>query len=205
MFDLVIVGASVLGAVSVATLLEQRRQRWKRLRAGRAPLAEGEVVTMTGTIRLLGEPLRAPLSGTPCALYRVVGRSASVSSPGLGTWHAAESLAVENVLARFALMTSHGEVLVDGEQIEITWPVRRVSPRRPDRELAVRLRLGFTKTQAVSLKEVAIADGATVSVRGVLHRELATSSAERDFRDARTLLVLRGHPDHPLTVSRPTG
>ena len=202
MVELLIAAAAVgLGAATIATHFElERRLRLRhRLRAGTSTLEEGEVATLTGTIRLLGAPLRAPLSGSPCALYRLVGRS--LLGPGLAT----EVLTTEAVMARFALMTSHGEVLVDGERVEITWPVRRVSPRRPEREQAVRLRLGLNTTNTASLKEVAIPDGARVSVHGVLHRELAARAAERDYRDARTVLVLRGHPEHPLTVGRPRG
>ena len=159
-----------------------RRRNLKRS----APLVEGEIVTVTGTVRPLAPMLEAPLSGHACVLHR--SRARVVDARGVVLGEPTESAAVP-----FVLDTPRGSITIDERQPAITCAADRIADVDAARVRAFRARNLPDSNASAMFDEVVIKPGATISVRGVvtLEREL-DSATERGYRDdvpVRTCLI----------------
>lgn len=174
------------------------------MRSGQRTIVDHALVTLTGTVRLLAEPLLAPLSGTPCVVHR---SSAQLYRTTTGIRRGRRELVASHVeveMIDFALETSEGVVLVVGTSAEVTIRPARVVPRQIDREarFLVRTGLGGTPTDG-AFDEVVIEPGAKISVHGVARIEAdpaAAGAAEVDYRNAPTSVRLEGDATNPLTI-----
>lgn len=199
---------TIFGVVTVAGALitvvwgPHARAR-RRLARGATQIADRELVTLTGTVRALAEPLVAPLSGKACVLYH-----ASAFRPGDIYDNAApnaDHLVVE-AMQPFELVTAAGVVLVDGTRADLAVRPAPVIPRVVARQVRFLTDHGrnFKTIDETEFVEATIEDGDRVRVQGVALVELdATAAAERGYRDAPATRVRVVAADgHPLTIGR---
>jgi len=176
----------------------------RRLKHGVAALVEGELVTVTGTVRSIREPLIAPLSGKQCAAYE------SRMRPRLGRSPLSNVLdnpvdIFERKMVPFELETRHGLVLVDGTDAELALTSTPIIPRKLDREVAflARHERELTWRRDARLEEIAVELGGEVSVQGIVIVDMSPSADERGFRDAPSRMRIIAHAAHPLTIGPP--
>jgi hypothetical protein len=203
---LVIGGIAALAtAMSVAARERQRREAVRaRLAAGQPELADNTVVTLRGTVRALGEPLAAPLSGRPCVAHYSIARTKPRA--GLmaleGRVHETDSLA-SSAMVRFVLVTRDGDIIIDADRAEIAQPTRPIIPRKLDREVQFVVDAGFSNqsVEAFAFEEVVIEDGMKIAVCGVARVEItAAAGGEGGFREAPTSVRVVADERHPLTI-----
>lgn len=170
----------------------------RRLKHGVAALVEGELVTVTGTVRSIREPLIAPLSGKPCAAYE------SHIRHGFGLHNDPVDI-FERKLVPFELETRHGLVLVDGTDAEIALTSTPIIPRKLEREVAflAKHEHKLTWRREARPEEISIELGCEVSVQGIVIVDLSPSAGERGFRDAPSQMRIIAHASHPLTIGPP--
>lgn len=202
-FVLLALAGSMVGGVKIKRVREQRRAR-ARIRAlpPSARITEGAEVRIRGTVRVLDETLRAPLSGHTCVLYR-----ARIVSAGhlMSKQRAAQS--TESFVMRPFLLDrgAEGTVIVDGDHAELDLPA---SPRKTyarDRLESFRLLHGLPRGQRLRVDEVILAPGAEVTIVGtaIMDPEPAPPTGEVGFRDGAPLrLRLTGSRARPLTIAR---
>jgi hypothetical protein len=183
-----LLGAGVVGLSRALGRAEVRR----RMREAPQHLADHSVVTLTGTVKLVGEPLVAPLSGTRCVLHRSSARTFSQGRE-METFTVCE-------LAPFLLETRDGDVLVDGDTADIPDRGRPLIPRKIEREQEFLLAHGIlTEARSAGFDEIVIVPGAKISVHGVARVEVDARSAA-SYRDTPTRVRLVGDAQHPLTI-----
>lgn len=187
------------GLVTVAGELRSDRGFIKarlRLRGGAPRLADHEVVTVTGTVRVLGALLEAPLSGRLVVFHRTVAR---VSEIGVRV--------VACQMVEFELETDDGVVRVLGDTADTAFLPTPVIPRQLPRVQRFLRENGLASEYAAGAgtDEVVIEPGTRISVHGVARVELdLASTGERGFREAAPArMTLAAHPDHPLTLGPP--
>lgn len=196
-WKLVLVGLA--GLVALGKVLNDGAKRAAardRMRGGQKELADNTAVTLTGTVKLVGEPLIAPLSGTPCVCHRstvrvLATRSSQVSEGPVVTRHA---------MIPFTLVTGEGEVLVDGEHAEIAVRPAPIIPRKVDREIAFMREAGVeVGPRGLGSDEIVITPGMKIAVHGVARIEIVPEG-ETAFREAGRKVHLVAHGRHPITI-----
>jgi hypothetical protein len=189
--ELVLVAVfALIGLAKLVGQVQVRAAARRRLRGGQLQLSDNTVVTVTGTVRAIGEPLVAPLSGRRCVLHLSIARSQRIRH-----WLCE--------MVRFELETRDGTVIVDGVTAEVTLRPGAIVPRDLDRERAFLRAHDITATDArgVSCEEVVIEPGMKIVVNGVARYEQSpNASGEAGFRDALSTIRLVGHARHPLTI-----
>jgi hypothetical protein len=207
---LVMAGSLAIGATR--RLLERRRARSQLVsRPDLADLADpedGTVVRVTGTVRAVdsgdAEPgpdlLRAPISGTPCVVYR-----ARVTRSGTTSSKPRESLA----MVPFVLERDTGErVTVEGAHALLDLPntlARAKSSDDRDRRATFLLLHGFPASAPGAFDEVIVTVGMRVTVAGLVMKEPGgVPDGEAGYRDgAKPALRLAGDLAHPLVIGQP--
>jgi len=187
-------------------LHERWQSRW-RLR-GHAELddraRDGDLVHVTGVVRLLEETLVAPLSGRACVAYRSRVSSSTPAHATTATNVSATAGRGETTQLRpFVLdLGSAGTVVVDGEHALFGLPPQKLVPRQPEREASFLARHALGQGRA-NFSEVALQIGARVTVGGTLMlvpREVPPT-IELGFRDpippAREII---GSRERPLVI-----
>jgi len=161
-------------------------------------LREGELVTITGVVRAIGDGVVAPLTGRACVVYRAraqVFTHTAVPAP-LGEPH-------EAAHAPFTIATARGDIVVEAVA-ELDGAREAIVTRSRERELAFLARHGFARDlhAATTFDELAIVPGATIKIRGVVQLERDPGAAdERGFRDdAPTIAKLVPVVGNPLTI-----
>lgn len=180
-----------------------RRAKVRRsLRRGSSAFADRAGVTVTGTVRAIGELVESPLSGRRCVVVHAFAELPEID----------DSLALpENVrlttrlMVPFELETNDGPVLVDGTSADLEMKAARISPRSAERERAFVVTHGRSAAVApvATFREIVVMPGMRISVHGMALVE-ADHGAERGYRDAaskRHRLV--AHPDYPLAIGAP--
>jgi hypothetical protein len=219
-----IVGAKVavivvLGLVGLAGLVRRTRSRAvlrAKLEAAPSEFEDNAVVTLTGTVKQLAEPLLvAPLSGRPCVAFRAVARSYTMREPGsavlvgLAMGAAMKRVRVldrevESVeMVPFVLATKTGDVIVDGTTCELLVAAEPIIPRKLEREKKFLAAMQLeTAVRDAGFDESRVEVGAKIKVHGVSRSELAAHGGETGFREAPTRIRLTGDDAHPLTIDR---
>jgi hypothetical protein len=194
---LAVVAVVALGALATAVAAGRRRSAIRaRMRAAPKQIEDNAVVTLTGTVKVIGEPLVAPLSGTPCVAYRASARSFSGRT--------VDQQHVEIAMTPFLLVTSSGEILIDGDRCELPMRPGPIIPRKIEREQGFLNRNGITAdAKSAGFDEVAIAPAMRVSVYGIARTEVSQGTGETSFREAPRLVRLSGDEAHPLTIDLP--
>lgn len=133
----IVVGVLVIGtAIGVVSTL--RLTGWPGRRALEAPeLPDRQWVTLTGTVRLLGEPLISPLSARSCVMYETFVSlyewPKDEDSEGPRDRALAGQLS-KRALIPFELVTAVGVVRIDGTDADLELAPTPVFPRFPERE-----------------------------------------------------------------------
>ena len=184
------VAAKALGEVS------RRAAARKRMAAGQRELDDAALVTMTGTVHAIGEPIVAPASGTPCVAHltrvRVKGRATRRAKI-----ERQEIVRVE--LVPFRLETTDGDVIVDGTTADLAIRPRAIVPRRIEHEARFLRTLQITiPPDSIELDEVVIEPGARITVHGIARIEV--TPGEAGFREVPTQKKLVGDDHHPITI-----
>lgn len=196
-------GSAIVGATR--KLLARRAVR-RELRE-RPPLdgktAEGSVVRVTGTVRVL-EPLTAPLSGKPCAVYCARVDATNWIVRGAARRGLREVTGVSPFLVDRG---PEGTVLVDGSHAVLDVPAHSLHKGDWQRQEQFMLANGVPvkERSRARFEEMLVEDGARVSVAGLIMLDPAEApgAEERAFRDAPPpSLRLTGNVDHPLAIGR---
>lgn len=194
----VVLVIAAIAAVGVARKVSVRARGRARMARGATTLADGELVTLRGTVRALEQTLVAPLSGTVCVLHR----SAARIVDGFGPISQSGGEIARVDMVDFVLETRDGEVIVTGRTAEVTIRPGRVVPRQMEREAAFLAAHGvLAHAKQMSCDEVVIEPGAKIVVHGVA-RVVTTpgDGGERGYRDVATKTRLVGDEAHPLTI-----
>jgi len=189
---LVIIAIAGLAGLVVAIPRAIRRShaRKQRLAAPDAIIDHG-VVTLRGTVKLLGDPLKAPLSGRACVAFRATGRTFT----RVGQRKEIDAEVTEIVMTPFVLVTKHGEVFVDGEDCGLPEHSAPIIPRKLDLEQEFMKRVFLIGPAGeAGFDEVIVKPGMKIAVHGVVREEVTTSGAEVGFREAPKRLRLSGEP-----------
>jgi hypothetical protein len=213
--DFVSIGIAIVALGSAAiggtrTMLERRRAR-RELEARpvlTAGVAEGEIVRVTGVVRVLDETLEAPLSGQVCVVVR-----SRVTAGG--------NLARRAIVPResfrmvaFVLDRPEGPVSIEGEHALLDLPPLKLpAPRglnsderiRRERFLALHGLKPRTGGRAL-FSETIVEPGARITVAGLVMKDPVPPSTQEElgFRDAAApALRLAGNRDHPLVIGVP--
>ena len=137
----IVVAVLVVGtAVGVASTL--RLTGWPHRAAANASIENQAVVTVTGTVRIIGEPLISPLSARRCVmfesyanLYEWPKEDDSEGAPDNDeTKRVLSAQLSRRRMVPFELVTGIGTVLVDGTEADLELAPTPVFPRRPERE-----------------------------------------------------------------------
>jgi len=180
------------GVYELTKLAAQR----KRMRGGQKQLADNTLVTLTGTVRVAGEPLIAPLSGTPCVFHRSTVRVLP-SHRGLTP----DAVITRHAMIPFTLVTSEGDVVVDGDNAEVTFRPCPIIPRKIERELAFLREADIeVDPRRLGTDEIVITPGMKITVHGVARVEVVPEG-ETSFREAGRKVQLVAHDNHPITIA----
>jgi hypothetical protein len=207
LFYLGIVVAVVVGERTYTHLYGPRARARRRLHDGAPVGGEHDAVTLTGTVRLVGPPLRAPLSGRPCALYL-----ASVSlrdgrdrlSSLLADDEFVHPLVIhESKMRAFVLSTAQGEFLILGDEPTLAFELP--APRAPPADLTLAFLERWNvpaeqRQHAHEFRELVVEAGEQISVNGVLTQEAQLDASPAGYRASARQACLRGRPDRPLTI-----
>jgi hypothetical protein len=161
---------------------------------------DNALVTLTGTAKLIGDPLIAPLSGKPCIAFRASGRTFQTSRTHRKLREIKQEVS-EIRMTTFVLVTKDDEILVDGEVCDLPIRSTPIIPRKLERERDFMLRAELLGApQDAGFDEVVIPDGAKVMVHGVARKELATGGSETHFREAPTKIRMTSDGAHLITI-----
>jgi hypothetical protein len=197
MIYVVMIGIFTLGA-AIGGIRAARRGAAGRARILATPstLEEGALVTLTGTVALIGEPLISPVGGKRCVAFRATGRVFKTSSmiptagglpavpllPGHLGGAAGVALSPpgkrrsigqeisEVRMTPFTLVTRDREIRIDGE--ECTLPNRNapIIPRKIELEREFMIRTGLAgEVKDAGFDEVVITERTKVIVHGTVH------------------------------------
>ena len=175
---------------AIPTAIRRSHARKQRLAAPDQIVDHG-LVTLRGTVKVLGEPLKAPLSGRACVAFRATGRTYS----GVGTHREIDAEEIEVVMKPFVLVTKHGEVIVDGDYCELPGHISPIIPRKLELEQAFMRRVALIGMAAsAGFDEVVVKPGMKIAVHGVVREEVTTAGGETGFREAPKQLRISGNP-----------
>jgi hypothetical protein len=199
MIYVVIIGIFALGA-TVGGVRVARRGAARRagMLATPSKLENNALVTLTGTVALIGEPLLSPLGGKRCVAFRATGRvfkTASIipTSPDgsalpllhappllggggvntllpLGKTRSIDQEISEVRMTPFMLVTRDGDIRIDGE--ECTLPNRNapIIPRKLELEQKFMSRTGLPGRAADGgFDETVITERTKIVVHGTVH------------------------------------
>ncbi|HEY1552660.1 MAG TPA: hypothetical protein VGG28_32750 [Kofleriaceae bacterium] len=183
--------------MSIGDAIRQAMAR-AAMRRGSATLADGEIVSLTGTVVPIGDVLVAPVSGKPCVVFTAQARI----FVGFGRNGRLVGKHVEVKAIPFELVATSARVVVDPTEHRLLVPLSPSIPRSIERELAwvdsVRPPYGDP-----SCEEACIEPGARIVVRGIAQRELdETATAETGFREPPTRFRIIGDPRRPVLIDR---
>ena len=159
-------------------------------------LADGEAIELTGTTRLLRDPLIAPLTGEPCLAHvsraRVFTRLDFVGD-------LVEEFEVVDV-ALFLLETVHGDVLVVDKPAIVTLVPLHFQTRDEARLASfLRSRDLDRYVRSTFFEHAALREGDPVTMTGVITHE-PVPMLEAGFRELPVRTRLTGYGKHPLTL-----
>ncbi len=206
-FALIVVG--VVGLVSALNRTRTRAALRAKIAAAPSEFEDNALVTFVGTVKAIGEPLIAPLSGKPCVAYRAVARTYALrSGPSMlsravgGSSRKLDQEVIDVEMTPFVLATKSGDVLVEGTTCELLLPMLPLIPRKLELEQSFLDRAGLdTHARNAGFNECRVEMAAKIKVHGVSRSELATAG-ETGFREAPTQIRISGDDAHSLTIDR---
>ncbi len=189
-----IVVAVLVGGLAVGTVSTLRLVRWSPRRAGNDDgIEDRKVVTITGTVKIIGEPLISPLSARRCVMFEAYANLYEWQKEGEEDKKVLSGQLAKRQMVPFELETSIGTVLIDGTEADLELQPTPVFPRRPERE-ALFLREHERDERLIenaTFEEVTIDPDELISVQGLAIVESPTS------------LKLVADGDKPLVIGTP--
>lgn len=169
---------------------------------------EGEVVRVTGVVRIAKTSIAAPLSGRSCVVARARIRSSQDSPFGIGG-HPYETFAM---VAFIVDAPQIGRVHVEGRYALLDVPSRSMSKRASvpggREKLIAEHGIYETVRRALYFDETVVEPEMLVSVAGVLMKEAPEQPAavETGYRESQPpAFVLQGTVAQPLAIGRAPG
>jgi hypothetical protein len=197
-------------AIGVGRQILERRRARRELR-DKAPLSansrEGNVLRVTGIVRVADSILTAPLSARECVVVRSRVRS------GQGIMARAQRPYETIAMVPFIIDrgATQGTVRIEGEHVLLD-----VAPLKLKRgDIAIDRRQNFLARHGISHREAGralfdetiVEAGMRVSVAGLMMKDLADEPVvdERGFRDdaIATTLRIAGNAEHPIVIGDP--
>jgi hypothetical protein len=161
---------------------------------------DNALVTLSGTAKLIGEPLVAPLSGKPCIAFSATARTFRDTRRRRMVREIEDEI-TEVKMTSFILVTKDGDVIVDGDLCEMPIRSTPIIPRRLDLERDFLARVDLSgDVLTAGFDEVTIPNGAKILVHGVARRELADAGGETHFREAPTKIRMTSDGAHLITI-----
>ncbi len=182
----------VVGAACIAGTLALVRGRPRALPAPPQALIvnDRDVVTLTGTVSIAGEPLISPLSARRCVLFEAYANLHEIT----GEKRTLIAQLAKRGMVPFELETSFGNVVVDGTEADLELLPTPVFPRRPEREAAFLREHDRAESlvESTTFEEISVDPDSLVSVRGLA------------LVDAAGKIRLVGHGEElPLRIGTP--
>ncbi|HEX7699856.1 MAG TPA: hypothetical protein VF403_04015 [Kofleriaceae bacterium] len=191
---------AIAAGVRAVRAAQHRAAVRAKMLAAPATFEDNAVVTLTGTAKLVGEPLTAPLSGKPCIAFRATARTFKNLRTPRRIAMIDQEISEERMTS-FVLTTKDGEVIVDGDVCELPIRSAPIIPRKLDREREFMTRVELAgDIHTAGFDEVVIPDGAKIMVHGVARKELATDGGETNFREAPTKIRMTSDGAHLITI-----
>jgi hypothetical protein len=183
---------ALAGALAtVPAALRRAHERRRRLAISDRP-DDHALVTLRGTVRLLGAPLVAPLSGRRCVAYRAVART---FAPAIAGHRTVDAEKIEIAMTPFVLVTKHGAVVVDGNTCELPVHSSPIIPRKLHLEQQFLEGTGMSdEVSTAGFDEIVVKPGMKIAVHGVVREEVVPTGGETGFREAPKQRRLTGEP-----------
>jgi len=189
---LVLVGSLAIGVVGTLRLVNWSPRRPELANDDDSQISDRAVVTLTGTVRISGEPLISPLSARRCVMYETYANLYE-ENDGEGEPRTLKAQLAQRAMVPFELVTSLGVILVDGTEADLEIAPTPVFPRLPERE-ALFLREHDRDERVIdtsTFEEITVDPDMLVSVHGMAIVESPT----------KIRLVADG--EHPLVIGTP--
>jgi hypothetical protein len=189
---IVLVVSLAVGVLGTLRLVGWSPRRPELANDDDSQIKDGSVVTLTGTVRILGEPLITPLSARRCVMYEAYADLYDTDEGDDAKRTLVAQLA-KRAMVPFELETSMGVIVIDGTEADVELVPVPVFPRRPERE-ALFLREHDRDERLIdttTFQEVSIDPDSLVSVTGMAKVESPT----------KIRLVANG--DQPLMIGLP--
>lgn len=134
-----IVVAVLVGGIAIGTISTLRLVRWSPRRAGNDDgIEDRSVVTVTGTVKLIGEGLISPLSARRCVMYEAYANlyewQKAKKEEGEEDKKVLAGQIAKREMVAFELETSVGTVSIEGTEADLELQPTPVFPRIPERE-----------------------------------------------------------------------
>jgi hypothetical protein len=169
---IVLVGGLAVGVLGTLRLVHWRPVRPELANDDDSQIKDGTVVTVTGRVRLVGEPLITPLSARRCVMYEAYANLYEWNDgDGEGDKDKKTLMAqlARSAMVPFELETSIGIIAIDGTDADVELVPVPVFPRRPERE-ALFLREHDRDERLIEnakFEEVSVDPDSLVSVTGL--------------------------------------
>ena len=188
---LVLLGALAVGVIGTLRLVQWSPRRPPLANDDESEIHDGQQVTLTGTVRILGEPLISPLSARRCVLFETY--ASLYEEQAANAPKALVGQLSKRGMIPFELDTSLGRILIDATEADLELAPTPVYPRMPERE-ALFLREHDKDERLIeqaTFEEITVDPDALVSVQG------------KAMVESPTKIRIVGAPDRPLVIGVP--
>lgn len=170
---LVFVAALGVGVIGTLRLVQWSPKRAELANDDDSEIPDRAIVTITGTVRIVGEPLISPLSARRCVMYETYANLYEWAKEGEEDKRVLAAQLARTAMVPFELVTAIGVVLVDATEADLELAPTPVFPRRPERE-ALFLREHERDERLIenaSFEETTVDPDSLVSVSGMARVE----------------------------------
>jgi hypothetical protein len=130
-----IVVAVLVGGLAIGTVSTLRLVRWSPRRAGNDDgIEDKSIVTVTGTVKVIGEGLISPLTARRCVMFEAYANLYEWQKEGEEDKKVLSGQLAKRAMVPFELETSVGTVSIEGTEADLELQPTPVFPRIPERE-----------------------------------------------------------------------
>lgn len=175
---------------------------WWPLRSHRdTKIVDGEIVVVTGVVRVLGQLLEAPLSGTPSVAYSATAR---INDRRIRSAYGSQLITevTDHRVVPFDLETADQVIRIDVPESALAGAELPLVPRSLERERAFLAKYASATVdlRTVAFHERCVEPGAVVKIRGLAIAETDPTTGEHGFRDAAPRFRIIGHDKALITI-----
>ena len=196
---LIVFGLATFGVVGGFYIASRKPRSTPEPAPAEPELADRAIVTITGTVQILGEPLISPLSARRCVMYESYANLYEPISEDRDpeTKRTLIAQLAKRAMIPFGLETALGVIVVDGTEADLELVPTPVFPRRPEREMAFLREHDRAPALAdtTTFEEISVDPDSLVSVRGM-------ALVEGEPPNHKIRLVAHGE-QQPLTIGTP--